>query len=255
MRPGKFLTVAIFSMLAVCMWSCKKPAVTPSPANVFKFNLQLKAKYGSQSFALNTPNIDSSGRFISITALQFYLSHINLIKTDGSKVNLSSAAIVDFSDTTTLTISGNIAAGDFTGISFGCGLDSIQNKSNANDSVFPNPFSGLWNLYWDMVSEYRFEVMEGKWDTQDTASFRNFLVYHIGTNAAYRSTQLNKNFSVCCNTPYTLTLYIDVQQILSNNTTGETINIVTEPETSSGPGDNPAIMPAFADNFSKAFTF
>ena len=231
MRPGKFLTVAIFSMLAVCMWSCKKPALTPSPANVSKFNLQLKAKYGSQSFALNTPNIDSSGRFISITALQFYLSHINLIKTDGSKVNLSSAAI------------------------FGCGLDSIQNKSNANDSVFPNPFSGLWNLYWDMVSEYRFEVMEGKWDTQDTASFRNFLVYHIGTNAAYRSTQLNKNFSVCCNTPYTLTLYIDVQQILSNNTTGETINIVTEPETSSGPGDNPAIMPAFADNFSKAFTF
>ena len=217
--------------------------------------LIMNAKYGTQNFALNSANVDTAGRYITMTSLKFYLSHINLIKTDGSAVSVADLAIFDFNDASTLSISIKNVEGDFKGMSFGCGLDSNQNKAAANDSVFPNPYSGLWDMYWDMNSAYRFEVMEGKWATTPTSNMPDFLAYHLGTNAAYRQTQLNKSFSVCCGTPCTLNLYLDIQQIFSNNSTGEYINIVTEPETSSGFGDNPVILTTFADNFSKAFTF
>ena len=251
MKGIKLLAIVALGAAVFFSSSCKKPKVnnTTTPA----FTLQFKAKYGSQSFALNSPNIDSAGRYVAMTTLQFYLSHINLIKTDGSKVLLADAAIINFSDSVTLSISVNTLQGDFTGLSFGCGLDSNQNKATPNDSLFPNPFSGDWGMYWDMNTAYRFEVMEGKWASTPTSTMPNYLAYHIGNNIAYRQTQVNKNFSVCCNAPYTLTLYLDVQQIFSNNITGETINIVTQPETSSGVGDDPAIAAAFADNFSKAF--
>ncbi len=257
MNKSKLVVFLLVCCMIVIISSCKKKEPKVQPSNTSAITLVIKAKYGTQSFALNSPNIDTAGRYLTMSALQFYLSHINLIKTDNTTVSFDSVAIVDFSDTTTLSITANIAPGSFTGISFGCGLDSIQNMNNANDTSwhFPNPYSYLWQMYWDMFSAYRFEVMEGKWAPTSTSNMPYPLIYHIGTNAASRQTKLNKSFSVCCNTPYTLTLYLDVQQIFSNSTTGEYINIVTEPETASGSADNPAIMTTFADNFSKAFTF
>ena len=169
MKGIKLWVVFALSVAVIMGSSCKKPdktIKTTTPA----FTLQLKAKYGSQSFALNSSNIDSAGRYVSMTTLQFYLSHINLIKSDGSKVLLAEAAIINFSDSTTLSINVNTLQGDFTGLSFGCGLDSIQNRASPNDSVFPNPFSGDWGMYWDMNTAYRFIVMEGKWSTTPTST-------------------------------------------------------------------------------------
>ena len=249
MRKFKLLVfLMLFAVIIFSSSSCKKEG----PAT---FTLVMKAKYGNQSFALNATNTDATGRYISMTSLTFYLSHISLIKTNGTTVTLSDLAIFDFTDSSTLSVSVNNVEGDFSGISFSCGVDSNQNKTNANEAVFPSPFSGLWGMYWDMNSGYRYEVMEGKWAATDSFNMPNYLVYHIGNNINYRQTKLNKNFSVCCKTPGTLTLYLDVQQIFSNSITGESINIVTQPETSSGVGDNPVIASTFADNFSNAFTF
>ena len=238
------LVVLLGALLALS--SCKKPGAT--------FTLQLKAKYGAQDFRINSTYVDPLGRYVNIGTLKFYLSRINLIKNNGSLVKVTDLAIFDFSDTTALSISVPNINGSFTGISFACGLDSVTNDTAdpLNYSV-PNPLAGDYNMYWSML-KYQFEILEGKWDTQDTAFLHNPLVYHIGTNAAYRQTQLNKSFSISSNN-YNMVVYLDVEQIFNNATTGETINLVTESSTMSSSTDNQAVLPKFVDNFSKAFTF
>ena len=246
MKAIKLLT-ALLVVALFTLSSCKKDGPTT-------LTLQVSAKYGTQGFATHAANKDAAGRFIEISTLEFYLSHISLIKTDGSKLALTDVAVFNFNDSSTLSVSFKNIQGDFTGLSFGCGLDSAQNNSNPNDYQAPNPLSADYGMAWPMIQKYQFESIEGKWDTAVMPIMRNGLVYHIGTNQAYRTTQLNKIFSVK-GSPTTLVLYLDVAQIFNNTTTGETLDIVTEPTSQSGSTDNPVILTTFADNFSKAFTF
>ena len=193
---------------------------------------------------------------MQVSALEFYLSHIYLVKTDSTLVKVSDVALFDFSTPSSLTISVNKLSGDFTGISFVCGLDSLMNDTTRPlYTLAPNPLSGSYDMYWDMLTAYRFEVLEGKWDTAVMPIMRNGLVYHVGLNTTYRQTQINKPFSVCCGKPYTLNLNLDIEKIFFNTSTNETLDIVTQASTSSLPTDNPAIAATFADNFSKAFSY
>ena len=95
---GFIIAVGMLSFISSCKPKEPKVAATPS------FTLKMKAKYGNQPFALNSPNIDSAGRYIVMSSLQFYLSHISLVKTDGSKVSIADAAVFNFSDTATLLL-------------------------------------------------------------------------------------------------------------------------------------------------------
>ena len=246
MKAFNILTT-LLGFCIITLSSCKKDGPTT-------LTLQVAAKYGTQSFAMNTANRDSAGRFIEFSTLEFYLSHLALVKSDGSKLALTDVAIFNFNDPTTLSLSFKNIQGDFTGISFGCGLDSAQNSSNPTNYQSPNPLSADYGMAWPMIQKYQFESIEGKWDTAVMPIMRNGLVYHIGTNPAYRTTQVNKIFSVK-GSPSTIVMYLDIAQIFSNTTTGETLSIVTEPTSQSGPSDNPVILTTFADNFSKAFTF
>ena len=245
MRTTKLLTVVLFAFF-IALSSCKKDGSAT-------FTLLLKAKYGTQNFEMNSDYTDASNRYIQFSNLKFYLSHINLVKSDGSTVKVSDVAFFDLNDTTNLSISVKNVQGDFTGISFACGLDSLTNDTtDPNAYLPPNPLSGSYDMYWPMI-KYQFEVLEGKWDTAALPIMRNGLVYHIGTNPAYRTTRLNKAFSISGN-PYTVTLYLDVAQIFTNTTTNQTLDISTEPSSQSGPSDNPVIMPTFANNFSNSFS-
>jgi hypothetical protein len=246
MKWHKPVIVALFTVF-IALSACKKEG----PAN---FTLQLKAKYGNQSFALNSANVDAAGRYIVVENLTFYLSHIKLVRADGSMVNVANVWLFNFSDTTGLSVSVNNIQGDFKGISFACGLDSMTNDTtNPNLYSPPNPLSAAYNMYWPMLG-YQFEELLGKWDTALIPTMRNGLNYMMATNRAYRQTQLSKSFSVS-GSPYTMVLYLDVAQIFNNTTTGQTVNIVTEPFSFSSPADNPVILPAFAGNFANSFTF
>jgi hypothetical protein len=251
MKAYKLFIVVLIGFV-IAFSACKKPKGTDATT----FTLQLSAKYGNHALTIDSDYMDSIGRYVSFAALEFYLSHIKLIKTDGSTVNVADVAIFDFDPGVNfLTVSVNGVEGTFTGISFACGLDSATNNiDSAAFYTFPNPLSGEFNMS-GLTFQYQFEVLEGKWDTAELPVMRHGLVYHIATNAAYRpNIQLNKSFTVS-GSPYTLTMYLDLAQIFKNDGTGETLNMVTEGECQSAPTNNPVILPTFADNFSHSFTF
>ena len=162
--------------------------------------------------------------------------------------------LADLSNPNTLTINVGNVGGDFKAINFGTGVDSIQNNTDPNSSTLStdDPLNGTQGMYWPWL-KYRFEVLEARCDTTTTGSgpFNWFPVYHIGLNAQYRSIQLLKNFSVCCENSYTLILTLDVKKIFYGDSL--TLDIISESGTQMSSSDNPSVAPKFVDNFSKAF--
>jgi hypothetical protein len=247
----KFFIVVLLGFV-IAFSACKKTKNTGSTT----FTLQLSAKYGNQPLTIDSDYMDSVSRYVAIYDLEFYLSHIKLIKSDGSTVNVADVAVFDFDPGASfLSVSVNGVEGNFTGISFACGLDSVTNNGDsAGVWAYPNPLSGAFNMYRPNVG-YQFEILQGKWDTAAIPVMRYGLIYHIGTNSAYRpNIQLNKAFTVS-GSPYTLTLYIDLAQIFKTSTTGERLNMATEGSWQGAAMDNPVILSTFADNFSHSFTF
>ena len=216
------------------------------------FTLQLKAKYGDQSFAIHTPNTDPAGRKIQVENLKFYLSHVTLIKTDNSETELKDVLFCDFSNPTTLPFNCANVTGDIKAIRLSCGVDSVQNLTDPDAVTSSNPLSGYNGMYWSWL-KYQFEVLEAKADTTTTGTgtFNWHPVYHIGGNALYRTTTISKSFSVCCDTKYTLNVALDVKKIFFGT---QTLDIITEPSTQCAASDNPVIAPKFVDNFSQAFS-
>ncbi len=233
-------------LMILVVSSCSKPK---KEGNV---TLQLSAKYGSQSFAINSPNTDPQGRRMEISSFKFYLSHIILVMNDNSEVVLKDVALFDLSNPNTLTFNVADVKGDFKAIKFSCGVDSLQNLTDPLTVPSSNPLSGDNNMYWTWL-KYQFEVMNVRCDTTSTGTgpFNWFPRYHIGGNSLYRAVQLSKSFSVCCDTKYTLNLSLDIKKIFYGT---QTLDIITEADTQSGSTDNPVIAPKFADNFSQAFS-
>ena len=219
------------------------------------FTLQVNAKYGDQTFALNSPNTDPQGRRVELNILKFYMSHITLVKNDNSELELKDVALIDFSNPNTLTYSFDNISGDFKAIKFGNGVDSLQNLTDPNTiSDASNPL-GDQSMYWGWL-KYLFEDVQGRCDTTSNGSGTpnlNWAInYHIGTNPVFRQTELLKSFSVCCNTPYTLNIILDVKKIFYGDT--QTLDIITQSGTQMGNGDNPAVATTFVNNFSNAFS-
>lgn len=243
-HPVRFLLLVCF--LGAMLPSCRKEKKEGN------FTMQLKAKYGDAPFSIYGTNIDPQGRRVQIDNLKFYLSHIKLVKTDNSEVELKQVILCDFSNAASLTFNTNNLEGDFKAIKFSCGLDSAQNESDPLAYPAGEPLSGENNMYWSWL-KYQFHVVEGRCDTTTTGtgSYNWFLRYHIGGNALYRSTTINKSFSVCCNNKAAINLVLDVKKIFYGV---QTLDIVAEPETQSGATDNPVVAPKFVDNFSQAFS-
>ena len=218
--------------------------------------IKLNATYNGQYFALDTFNTDPSGRVFSFVDCMFYLSNITLVKTNNETVNVSAVNLFDLGNPALQSVTlNNIATGDFKAITYGCGVDSVQNNTNPSDVALSSPLNANYDypatMYWPML-KYRFEVLDGVWDTAILPIMRNAVSYHVGGNAYYTNGQANQSFSVCCGQTTTLTLNLDLYKIF--NGSKDTLNVVTEPGTQSSSADPPIIATTFANNFSHAFT-
>ncbi|MES2620918.1 MAG: MbnP family protein [Bacteroidota bacterium] len=245
MRIIRLLSLPSVVIILFLFSSCERKIETGN------FTLQFKAKYGEQDFAINTPNTDPEGRRIKLELLRFYLSHITLIKNDNSEIELKDVALIDFSNPLSLSYNLDNISGDFKGIKFGAGLDSIQNLTDPSTIDDENPL-GNQEMYWSWM-KYIFEVLQAKCDTTTTGNgaFNWSPSYHIGTDAMYRQTELTKDFSVCCDNKYTLTVWLDVKKIFYGST--QTLDIITQRTTQMGNGEDPAVALTFVNNFSQAF--
>ena len=256
MRSQKVVLLAVIA-LALAFSGCHHNKT----GNV---SIQIKARFNGQNVALvnyqDTVTFTSNGRLYQFSAIEFYLSHITLVGTDGSLTEVSAAEFINFSNPASLTLNYKNLKGSYRAVQFGCGLDSIQNNSNPKSLDTTNPTSPLAannnnDMYWSM-QKYRFETFDGEWDSiNDPYNFlREAFSYHVGGPGLYRTPVIVPNsFSISADNTTSLVLYLDIQKIFNGST--ETLSFPSEELTQTSSSDNPVIAQKFSDNFSQAFTF
>ncbi len=222
--------------IVVFLASCRKDPAT--------LTLTVQPKWGTDNLQLNTTYAVNGG-YLQFHNLGLYLSHIKLIKTDNSEVEADSVALMWYTGSE-IKIKLSPIEGDYKGIKFGVGLDSIQNNINPADV---DPQSAYYDnsLYWAMNLEHLFIQMEGASGTQ--SNLGSIFFYHIGTDPMYRTATANKTFSVSAGQNTSLTLNADVSKVFNGT---NAVNVITEPTTHST--DNVATAQKVADNFSQIFT-
>jgi len=260
-----FILTAIVAAVAIAGGCKKKPKTEATPVTG-TMQIKINATYGGGYFAvsegsIDTFNIDPANLYIQVETLQFFLSHIYLIGSD-TMVKLSDVSFFDLGNPTTLTLTvPNVPQGNFTGIVFNCGVDSLMDTISPVASTCPYQLSygAAEGLHWPMLN-YVFEFMQGKWGTGFTDSTNvtggSGFAYHIGGNQFYRGpVTLSSSFSVCCNETTTKTLTLDVKKIFYNGNT-EILNVNTQGYSMSSPdsADEVQVANLFSTNFSQAFS-
>jgi hypothetical protein len=232
-RYSTYIATALILFLA----SCKKDPAT--------LQIRFTPTWGNDALKVHTTYSSPSG-YLSFTSLDMYLSHIKLIKTDNSEIEVDSAVLILYNDNA-ITINLNPVKGDYKGIKLGIGLDSLQNNINPADVPDNDPVYKDNTLYWTMNREHLFIQMEGASGSNSTLG--SIFFYHIGFDSLYRSASVTKSFSVADGQSTTLNLKADIQQVFNGT---NAVNVISEPSTHTD--DYPVVARKVADNFTQIFS-
>lgn len=149
---------------------------TPPPAMKGDMEIKFDHRWGpSQApFTLDNPHTHpATGEEITFTTLRYYISNVRLHKSDGSThAEEESYHIVDASATFPKVHVKDIPAGDYTGVSFLIGVDSLRNVSGAQTGAL-DPAE---NMFWSWSTGYIFIKAEGS----SPAAMNETFTYHLG---------------------------------------------------------------------------
>ncbi|MEP7324261.1 MAG: MbnP family protein [Saprospiraceae bacterium] len=139
------------------------------------------------------------GRKISLNMAQLYISDVQLVKLDGTTVNISGKKVLKVFETDTYTV-GDVPVGNYKSFRFKVGLDPATNALNAttpSDSALLNKPS-MWLGNTPQPDGYVFMNVQGKIDTSSTLDKPQIpFTFKIGTNANYKQVTMgDKNFTV-----------------------------------------------------------
>lgn len=208
-------------------------------------NINLNGQVGTQPLQFLTDYVTAGGRRYHFTKFSFYISNVSLIRADGTKELVKDVELFDFK--TPVVISGDVPRGEYTGLEFGVGLDSLQNAQDPTSFAAEHPQSYARAPYWGWASKYIFAQIEGKaapnaTDTPD----QNFL-YHTGLDSLYRIVTITKNIEVGSEAEE-IDITVQADKLFESE---HTIDIIAEPISQTM--DNYDLARRIADNFSNCF--
>lgn len=187
LTTAKFLPLLLTGLLAG----------TASPAQVL---LHLDHRVGKQPLVLDSVWYRTSGGdSLTFSLLQYFISNIELIKTNGEKYTIpkkESFFLVKEQADSTRTIALTAPEGIYSAISFLVGVDSVTSTlciGERKGVLDPGrDMSAGESMYWTWNSGYIFFKLEGSSPgiPADATGFRQF-EFHIGGYGGYNSPTIN----------------------------------------------------------------
>ena len=170
-----FLSIALTS---VVFTSCKKDDDTEEPTPTEQtgmFKIEFEHGYDGAEFSFDTNFVDANGDTLHFSKFDYYVSNIQLIKSDGSVWSQpESYYLLKSSDDLSRLLSiSDVPAGDYTGIKFSIGVDSTRNVSGAQTGAL-DPAN---EMFWSWNTGYIFIKAEG---SSSASSMGGAFEYHIG---------------------------------------------------------------------------
>jgi hypothetical protein len=180
------LASTLFISLFVFFSACTKDDSSPATGELL---LTFLHEVNGKPLVLNEQAFtNAAGNVYRVEKLKYYVSNIELTKTDGSAVKIKDGyfLIEQTSLDSRLSISlPNIPLAAYSSLSFAIGVDSSRNFSTEMvGDLNPNN-----DMAWNWVSGYKFLMLEGKFTTQTQAT--GAIVYHIGGNSSLRRVSLS----------------------------------------------------------------
>lgn len=212
------LSILILTTFILSANSCKKP----EPETKGDLTINFKASFDSNPLVVftdyQTPDADN----IQIHVLNFFLSHVEIVKSNDEIIRLKDIAFIDFNGNTDTDKANagislsfeDLDPADFKEIRFGIGVEPVQNAKEPGD--YPtDPYLGDGGNYWTAWNSYIFSRIEGRLDTLPGAAGGDIsFLYHSGVDGMYQHRNFSKNFSISAGQNTTLQFNMDVKDVL-----------------------------------------
>jgi methanobactin biosynthesis MbnP-like protein len=118
---------------------------------------------------------NASGQTYSISKFKYYISNVNLRRTDGIQILVPGYFLIDEEDENSKkVVLKNISPGEYISVSFMIGVDSTKNCSGAQSGAL-DPVNGM---FWTWNTGYIFLKLEGK--AAASSAPGKIIEYHIG---------------------------------------------------------------------------
>jgi hypothetical protein len=252
-RISHFFIITI-TLLSFNFSSCKKDEeIHDHTATTGLFKVEFEHSFDGAEFSFDSTYIDAQGDTLHFSKFDYYISNLQLVKSDGSIWSQpESYFLIKSSDDLSRLISiVDVPAGDYTGINFSIGVDSTHNVSGAQTGAL-DPAN---EMFWDWNTGYIFIKAEG---TITTFFQANVFEYHIGgfqtanaTNCVRKVSQTfgGSTLTIAPNTAPQIHMAVDLSRFF--NGTSDSLSVASIPMIH----DPGADAVKAANRFKEAFEF
>ncbi len=204
-----------------CASCCTYPALS----------MRINHRMDSVTFALNSVYHDASGTPFTVAGVQFYVSDLKLVKSDGSTVGVTDELTLTFSDNTIMDIEDNFAlyeksigtyspadfgtistSGNFTKIQFYVGVTPFANHAEPSKMPSGHPLAIQSDtMHWNLNDGYIFNKIQIVKDTSST----NITTFEIGNDGNLVFVELDYPQTIQRGFNIALALNLDYAQLFS----------------------------------------
>jgi len=210
----------------ISLWSCTKEEETPKfPSSVLVLNFS--ATGAGEELEFRKEFKDPLSRVLFVEFFKYYLSNVYLI--DGSRsIKILDVALITHFDATSsdpnaiqTSVYLDVDPGSYTALKIGIGLDAETNATDPNDPSLEigHPLSSDQNTHWGQWGNYKFIMLEGRWDNNADGSPNAIYGYHTGFDEFYREKTFEKTIVTTSNDTTHLKLNIEYNEIFFGNDT------------------------------------
>lgn len=178
-----FFSISL-SLLFIFSISCKKTETSSYDATKKgTLSVEFDNIVGESNLQLNTGSYtNAAGEPFKVSALKYFVSNFILTKSDGTTYTIpqdSCYFLIDESDAAKHSAQLQIPEGEYKGLSFVLGVDSLRNTLDISKRTgVLDPAVAAAGMYWAWNSGYVFLKLEGTSSASIQAN--NIFMYHIG---------------------------------------------------------------------------
>ena len=183
MKKAIIVIIAFMAILSMGTTSCKKDKNSTTATG--KFYLHLHTNVDTNEVDdYGTVYTTSTGRKISVDIAQMYISHIQLIRTDGTIYSVPDTVLLKKMEQEAYYV-GDVPVASYKAVQFYVGLDASAYTAGSTNPAFGD--NSMWFGSTAQATGFKFINFQGKIDTTTAANgpeaqMQSFM-YEIGTSA------------------------------------------------------------------------